>query len=821
MAQLSKPNFSGMRSRLVRTGASVWRLPTVVVSVAVSIFVVGLRQQGLLETLELGAYDQMVRLLPEEKPDPRLLVVAVTEADIQTYKNYPITDGVMQQLLTKLLSKNPRAIGLDIYRDLPVEPGHAAFSKLMSSDRRIVPVCAVKDAETPGTPPPPKIADDRAGFADIGKTDSDGVIRRGLLFVSPSAHKPCPNPNSFGFQLVQRYLEKEGIEPTESEAGYLKIKNAVFKPLQANDGGYIGEDTRGYQILLNYRAPKYPAKQVTMSQVLNGQVDENLVKDRIVLIGVTASSVPDAKYTPYSAGLTGNRTMPGVVIHAQLVSQILSASLDGHRQFWFWAEWGEALWVVGWSVVGGLVAFRLRHPGHLALAEGACLAVLSGTCWLLFTQAGWVPVVPPALALVMTGAGVMAYNTHQAEKEHKKIALLVREQQNNLLEMQALLKEKRQETLATGVIAPEQSWALKDDDSTAIAPEQSSAIDDSSTAVWEDNPDATTKAADLHNEQSKRPLLPLSLAGQIGDRRGGSLLAGRYKTVRGLASGGFGHTYLAEDIKRPGNPLCVIKHLMPAHRDEKFLQLARRLFHTEAEILEQLGHHPQIPQLLAYFEENQEFYLVEEFVKGHPLSDELPVDKRLPEAQVAEILYGILETLAFIHENYVIHRDIKPSNIIRREKDNKLFLIDFGAVKQMQPQNPNEQENLTVAIGTKGYTPPEQYKGKPNFSSDIYAVGIIGIEALTGISPQKLSSDETCNVIWRDFASVQEEFANIIDKMVRYHFLDRYQTTLEVLNDLKRLKDSGTLQQSVMPRQDLGLTSAEPEIRSPSSGVPR
>ncbi|MEW6499027.1 MAG: serine/threonine-protein kinase, partial [Cyanobacteriota bacterium] len=214
--------------------------------------------------------------------------------------------------------------------------------------------------------------------------------------------------------------------------------------------------------------------------------------------------------------------------------------------------------------------------------------------------------------------------------------------------------------------------------------------------------------------------------------------------------------------------------------------VARRLFETEAEILEKLGRHGQIPQLLAYFEQNQEFYLVQEYIEGHPLSDELPVDKKLPERQVIELLKGVVEILTFIHEHKVIHRDIKPSNIMRRQETGQLVLIDFGAVKQIRPPEQAEQENPTIAIGTRGYAAPEQYAGHPAFCSDIYALGMIGIQALTGIPPHQLPF-ESCEVNWHRLANVQEEFAQILDKMVRYHFAERFQSAVEVMEALKHI----------------------------------
>jgi serine/threonine protein kinase len=213
--------------------------------------------------------------------------------------------------------------------------------------------------------------------------------------------------------------------------------------------------------------------------------------------------------------------------------------------------------------------------------------------------------------------------------------------------------------------------------------------------------------------------------------------------------------------------------------------LARRLFNTEAEILSKLGHHPQIPHLLAYFEHQQEFYLVQEFIDGTPLDRELEgAMEPWTEAQVLDLLHQLLPVLGFVHSQYVIHRDLKPGNIIRDRHDGKLVLIDFGAVKEIQPQIIDDQ-NMTIAIGTRGYTPPEQYAGKPNYSSDIYALGTIAIEALTHTHPRYLPvDDKTGNLIWHDLAAVSPALAKVLDKMVTYHFNDRYQSATAVLMDL-------------------------------------
>ena len=270
----------------------------------------------------------------------------------------------------------------------------------------------------------------------------------------------------------------------------------------------------------------------------------------------------------------------------------------------------------------------------------------------------------------------------------------------------------------------------------------------------------------------------------------GQLLDGRYRVVEVLGTGAFGQTYVAEDTRRPGNPKCVLKHLKPARTDPEFLPTARRLFNSEAETLEQLGNHDQIPRLLAYFEENQEFYLVQEFIEGNSLSAELPPGLQWAEEQVTQLLKEVLSILEFVHSQGVIHRDIKPDNLIRRHSDNKLVLIDFGAVKQIGLLSANSQElpNPTIAIGTSGYLPTEQSKGKPRFNSDIYALGIIGLQASTGLSASDLEEDtNTGEIVWEHLVSVSPGLAKILTQMVRYHFRDRYQNAAEALQALQAL----------------------------------
>jgi serine/threonine protein kinase, bacterial len=269
----------------------------------------------------------------------------------------------------------------------------------------------------------------------------------------------------------------------------------------------------------------------------------------------------------------------------------------------------------------------------------------------------------------------------------------------------------------------------------------------------------------------------------------GQLLAGHYRVLQVLGAGGFGQTYITEDLHLPGHPKCVLKHLKPASADRSVLDIARKLFEKEAIVLQQLGNHDRIPRLLAYFEEQQEFYLVQEYVPGHPLSTELNDGSKWSDAQVIQMLQEILEILVFIHGQKVIHRDIKPDNIMRRNLDRRLILIDFGAIKQVRErQLVHGQNSSTVAIGTPGYMPIEQASGNPRPSSDLYALGTIGIQALTGINPYNLPTDDgTGELKWEHLTLANPQLIAILQRMTRYHFKDRYQTADEALKAVRGL----------------------------------
>ncbi len=272
-----------------------------------------------------------------------------------------------------------------------------------------------------------------------------------------------------------------------------------------------------------------------------------------------------------------------------------------------------------------------------------------------------------------------------------------------------------------------------------------------------------------------------------------NILAGRYQVVKPLSGGGFGQTFIARDSHLPGHPFCVVKKLKPIVSNPATLQTAKRLFDREAETLYKLGNHDQIPRLLAHFEQDKEFYLVQELIEGQTLDEEMIPGNQLSEEYALELLKDILQILSFVHQQNVIHRDIKPANLIRRSRDSKIVLIDFGAVKEVSIQGANAQgqTGFTVAVGSPGYMPSEQLSFKPRFSSDIYAVGMVGIQALTGLLPRQLHPDlhtgELSCASFSALAPVSAGLAAILDKMVRYDYRQRYQNATEALHALERL----------------------------------
>ncbi|WP_347405001.1 serine/threonine-protein kinase [Nodosilinea sp. LEGE 06152] len=450
-------------------------------------------------------------------------------------------------------------------------------------------------------------------------------------------------------------------------------------------------------------------------------------KDKIVLVGGTAKFTQDFHQAPFSETLMHPEAMAGVEILATDIANLRSGN---SLRLGLPNPWLRGLLVL----VGGTGFVLLLRRFNRPIARlGWTAAANGGWFWLsygAFTGAGvLLPTGAPIAGLMVLGSTYI-------------VADIITEQ---------LRKQRLRQTLEQYVTSP-------------IVQEIISQQDD------------------------LQDLLKLREAEVIG-----LLLANRYRIVRLLGSGGFGETYVAEDTQRPGSPVCVVKQLRIISNDPRAHRLGRRFFEGEAETLEKLGHHAQIPRLLAYFEVQNSFYLVEEMVEGRLLKDELASRRPMPQAYVLDLLLGLLPVVAFVHNQGVIHRDIKPSNIIRRESDGQLVLIDFGAVKLISNKLADTGVNLTststIGVGTQGYMPSEQSAGLPKFGSDLYALGITAVEALTGIPAYALRRDVNGELIWRHEApNLNPDFGDIVTRLVLYDFTDRYQRAEEVLADLSRVE---------------------------------
>jgi serine/threonine protein kinase len=288
------------------------------------------------------------------------------------------------------------------------------------------------------------------------------------------------------------------------------------------------------------------------------------------------------------------------------------------------------------------------------------------------------------------------------------------------------------------------------------------------------------------------------------------LLGDRYRPTKSIAREGFGIALLAEDEFKPSKPPCLIKQFFPLEHNND--PKAVELFHEEAVRLEQLGKHPQIPELLAHFESGDRLYIVQEFIEGKNLAQELTQTSVFREHQIWSLLQDLLPVLQFIHNGQVIHRDIKPDNIIRRDSDGKLVLVDFGAAKYVTAAAFGQ---TGTKIGSAGYVAPEQTFGKAVFASDIYSLGVTCIHLLTGIEPFDLYDTSESKFVWKNYLidnPVSEELTQILNKMIELSLNKRYKSADEVLQDLNSAIDKQAI--PPQPLSDLANPSAQSTANS-------
>ena len=405
-------------SRRIRSPFAVTWLVVIVVGLGIW----GLRSARLLEGFETAAYDWFIRLRPTASTsEPRVTLITITEADIQEQGGWPLSDDVIARTLDTLLRYNPRTVGLDIYRDIPVPPGTEKLNATFK-DPRIIVVTKFAEGASPGVRPPAVLrGTEQVGFNDI-VVDPGGTVRRGLIFLDDGK----TTLYSFALRLALPYLQAEGVTPQAdpSDPRYLRLGRVTIRPLEPNEGGYVAADTRGYQFLLDYRDGPGVFPSVDLGTLLAGRADPRLIRGKIVLIGIVAESIKDDFYTPYSGGLEVARHVPGVAIHATIAGQLLRIGLDGIAPMATPSETAKIIWIFLWSALGGMVGFRLRSPVRLALAATGGLLALGLGDFVLFLRGWWIPLVPPAMSWLLSATAITAYLSHQETLERAALMRL-------------------------------------------------------------------------------------------------------------------------------------------------------------------------------------------------------------------------------------------------------------------------------------------------------------------------------------------------------------------------------------------------------------
>ena len=362
---------------------------------SIYLLIFGLRWLGWLQPSEWGAFDLFVQLRPAEPVDERIIIVGVQESDIRYLGNWPASDRVLAKILRKIRDQQPKVIGLDLYRDIPVGEGYTELEKVFKTTPNLIGIeKSIGDHFSTVIDPPPVLEALGQVSANDVIVDPDGRLRRALLYPMPDGNEGLP---SLGLAIALTYLKDQGIEPKSSTDGYLQLGKAVFKPLENTDGGYVRIDAGGYQVLMNYHGSSKKFRYVSIEDILENRIDPHLMRDRIVLIGAQASSLNDVFYTPYSSNLITSPTqMSGVEFQANIVKMILGAAIENRPLFRVWSDIWEEIWIAGWAIAGaGLVwTFSTKRLLFLTASVLFCTGVLIGGSYLLFLGGWWIPLAP-------------------------------------------------------------------------------------------------------------------------------------------------------------------------------------------------------------------------------------------------------------------------------------------------------------------------------------------------------------------------------------------------------------------------------------------
>ncbi len=386
---------------------------TVAALVAASVLAVG--SAGLLERLELAAYDRLLGLRPlPAEAGARVVVVAYTEQDIMSQRTYPLPDDTLAEVLERILAQGPRALGVDFYRDVLIPPGSERLEALWRREPRIAMVHLLEDGERPGIPPPAALlGSEQVGFSDV-IVDPDDTVRRAALFQDDDHGQY----RSLALRVAELWLAAEGIgiggDPDDPEQ--IRLGPTPLPRLSSDDGPYVGADAAGYQILIDFEG-RAPFRQVSMGEVLDGRVAPDMFRDKIVLVGATADSITDLRRVPF--GL-----WPGVFVHAHVASRLVHYGLgEAAPLAWLDARAGAA-WTLLWTVAGALLGLR-RYPVWIfSAALGLGIVGVLGTGLAALLAGLWIPVLPPAAGWLLSAGAVTAWVSRRESADRRVLMQL-------------------------------------------------------------------------------------------------------------------------------------------------------------------------------------------------------------------------------------------------------------------------------------------------------------------------------------------------------------------------------------------------------------